>query len=81
MSNGQFWSDQYDCKLRLVGMPQPGDRMRVVEGALDAPRFVILFERDGRATGAFLFNSMHRAAAYRRTIEAAVEGLAQGAAA
>ncbi len=76
-----FWSDQYDCKLQLIGIPRAGDAMRVVEGGLDERRFVSLFERGGRPTAAFLFNSMHRAAAYRRTIEADIEGLAQGAAA
>jgi len=74
-----FWSDQYDCKLQLIGIPRPGDTMRVVEGALDEPRFVTLFERDARATGAFLFNSMHRVAAYRRLIETAVMAHAEGA--
>ncbi|MGH8800800.1 MAG: NAD(P)/FAD-dependent oxidoreductase [Casimicrobiaceae bacterium] len=72
-----FWSDQYDCKLQLVGIPQPDDVMRVVEGSLDAPRFVALFERDARTTGAFLFNSMHRAALYRQTVAAGVTGIPQ----
>lgn len=66
-----FWSDQYDSKLQLVGLPSPTDTIRVVEGSLDAPRFVALYERDGVATAAFFFNSMHRVAAYTATIEAA----------
>ncbi|MEO9136788.1 MAG: FAD-dependent oxidoreductase [Casimicrobiaceae bacterium] len=76
-----FWSDQYDCKLQLIGVARPGDEMRVVEGALGGRRFVTLFERDGRPTGAFLFNSMHRVAAYRQTVETGVACLAKGAAA
>jgi NADPH-dependent 2,4-dienoyl-CoA reductase/sulfur reductase-like enzyme len=74
-----FWSDQYDCKLQLIGIPRSGDTLRIVEGALDQPRFVAIFERDARATGAFLFNSMHRVAAYRRLIETAVMGHPEGA--
>jgi NADPH-dependent 2,4-dienoyl-CoA reductase/sulfur reductase-like enzyme len=74
-----FWSDQYDCKLQLIGAPSPGDAIRVVEGTLGERRFVALFERDGRATGAFLFNSMHRVAAYTRIIDAAVAGAVQQA--
>ncbi len=74
-----FWSDQYDCKLQLIGSTRPGDAMRVVEGALDERRFVALFERDSRPMGAFLFNSMHRLAAYRQTIETAAAGLTTGA--
>ncbi len=76
-----FWSDQYDCKLQLVGAPQPGDTLRVVEGALDERRFVALFERDGRANAAFLFNSVHRVASYTQAIEAAHAPIPQGAAA
>jgi len=76
-----FWSDQYDCKLQLIGVPLPGDALRVVEGALDARRFVALFERDGQASGAFLYNSMHRVAAYTQVVEGMHAGIAQGAAA
>jgi len=76
-----FWSDQYDCKLQLIGLPRPGDALRVVEGSLDAPRFVAVFERDARTTAAFLFNSMHRVAAWRQSIESDAAGLVQGTAA
>jgi NADPH-dependent 2,4-dienoyl-CoA reductase/sulfur reductase-like enzyme len=76
-----FWSDQFDCKLQLIGIPQPGDALRVVEGALDAPRFVAVFERDARTTAAFLCNSMHRVAAWRQRVESDAAGLVQGAAA
>ena len=76
-----FWSDQYDCKLQLIGAPAAADATRVVEGALGERRFVMLFERDGRVSGAFLFNSMHRVAAYTTAVEAGLgrvtEGLAQ----
>jgi NADPH-dependent 2,4-dienoyl-CoA reductase/sulfur reductase-like enzyme len=76
-----FWSDQHDCKLQLIGLPRPGDALRVVEGALDATRFVAVFERDARTTAAFLFNSMHRVAAWRRSVESDAAGLVKGAAA
>ena len=69
-----FWSDQYGCKLQLIGEPSRSDTIRVVEGALGERRFVTLFERDGLATGAFLFNSMHRVPAYTKLIEAAMSG-------
>jgi 3-phenylpropionate/trans-cinnamate dioxygenase ferredoxin reductase subunit len=76
-----FWSDQYDRKLQLVGAPGPGDPIRVVEGALDERRFVALFERDGRVTGAMLCNSMHRVAHYTDIVEAAARGAGHEAAA
>jgi len=75
-----FWSDQYDSKLQLVGLPSPTDTIRVVEGALDAPRFVALYERDGVATAALLCNSMHRMAAYTASVEAAAREAAHAAA-
>ncbi len=74
-----FWSDQYGCKLQLVGSPRRGDAMRVVEGAMDERRFVAVFERDSQLTGVFLFNSVHRVAAYRQTVAAAWAGLTAGA--
>lgn len=64
-----FWSDQYDCKLQLVGAPSPNDAIRVVDGTLGERSFVALFERDGVATGAFLLNSPHRVPAYTRIVE------------
>ncbi|HET8874854.1 MAG TPA: FAD-dependent oxidoreductase [Casimicrobiaceae bacterium] len=73
-----FWSDQYDCKLQLIGAPAAGDATRVVEGALGERRFVMLFEREGRVSGAFLFNSMHRVAAYTTAVEGAVGCVAEG---
>lgn len=66
-----FWSDQYDAKLQLIGVPGPCDVLRVVEGTLDSPRFVALFERDGRASAAFLWRSPHRLMAYRRRMDEA----------
>ena len=75
-----FWSDQYDSKLQLVGLPSATDTMRVVEGSLDAPRFVALYERDNVATAAFFCNSMHRVAAYTATVEAAAREATHAAA-
>ena len=74
-----FWSDQYDCKLQLIGAPAPGDATRVVEGTLGERRFVMLFERDDRVTGAFLWNSMHRVAFYTTAVEAGLARVAEGA--
>ena len=64
-----FWSDQYDCKLQLVGAPSPNDAIRVVEGSLGERKFVVLFERNGVATGALLLNSPHRVPTYTSIVE------------
>jgi len=64
-----FWSDQYDSKMQLVGLPRPGDELRVVEGALDERRFVAVYLRNERIVAAFMFNSMHRVIAYKTMVE------------
>ncbi len=40
-----FWSDQFGTKIQMVGRPGPDDEPVVVVGALDEPRFVVLFRR------------------------------------
>lgn len=65
-----FWSDQYDTKFQMLGAPRTDDAMHLVEGALDARRFVVAFVRAGRVVGAFAQNSAHRIASYKRAIEA-----------
>ncbi len=74
-----FWSDQFGSKLQLIGLPRPGDRLRVVEGSLQERRFVAQFEHDGHVTGVFLFNSMHRVAAYRQVVAGGLTHLTEGA--
>lgn len=64
-----FWSDQYDCKLHLIGHPQPGDNFDVVEGSLDDRRFVGLYTRDGRLNAALLCNQPHRLRTYRTIVK------------
>ncbi|WP_445519181.1 NAD(P)/FAD-dependent oxidoreductase [Streptomyces sp. NEAU-174] len=63
-----FWSDQYDCKLQLVGHPLPGDEATVVEGELGERRCVIAYRRAGELTAALLCNSPHRLRAYRQAV-------------
>jgi NADPH-dependent 2,4-dienoyl-CoA reductase/sulfur reductase-like enzyme len=46
------WSDQFDAKIQVVGLPSATDEVVVLDGALDEWRFVALTVRDGRATGA-----------------------------
>jgi NADPH-dependent 2,4-dienoyl-CoA reductase/sulfur reductase-like enzyme len=66
-----FWSDQYDCKLQLVGHPRPDDLMSVAEGDLTRRRCVVVYSRAGRTTAALLVNSPHRLRAYREAVTAA----------
>jgi 3-phenylpropionate/trans-cinnamate dioxygenase ferredoxin reductase subunit len=64
-----FWSDQYECKLQLIGMPKATDELRIVEGSQDARKFTSVFHRDGQITAAFLVSSMHRILKYKQLVE------------
>jgi 3-phenylpropionate/trans-cinnamate dioxygenase ferredoxin reductase subunit len=41
-----FWSDQYDLKLQIAGLPWPGDQL-VVRGNADSRKFAVFHLRDG----------------------------------
>ncbi len=51
-----FWSDQYGTKIQFVGHSGPGNEVEVVEGSVEERRFVAAYRRDGRLTGALLWN-------------------------
>lgn len=51
-----FWSDQHGTKIQFVGHSRPGDRVQIEEGAPEEGRFVASYSRDGRITGALLWN-------------------------
>lgn len=46
-----FWSDQYDAKIQTLGLPDDGDDLQVVAGALDEDRFLAVCSRGGLVTG------------------------------
>jgi 3-phenylpropionate/trans-cinnamate dioxygenase ferredoxin reductase subunit len=46
------WSDQYGRKIQIVGRPDPGDDLIIVDGALDAARYLALYGRAGRLVAA-----------------------------
>lgn len=43
-----FWSDQYDVKLQLVGIPHDYDALHVIEGDADGWDFVAAYGKQGR---------------------------------
>jgi NADPH-dependent 2,4-dienoyl-CoA reductase/sulfur reductase-like enzyme len=50
------WSDQYDVKIQLLGLPQPDDECEVVGGSEEGLRFVAVYHRDGLVTGVVGFS-------------------------
>ena len=63
-----FWSDQYDVKIQFVGRSRPGDDVEVVDGSLEAHRFVALYGREGRFVGCLGFSRPRLVMAYRRLL-------------
>ena len=43
-----FWSDQYDVKLQMLGVPTDYDAFEIIEGDAGAWEFVAAYGRDGR---------------------------------
>jgi NADPH-dependent 2,4-dienoyl-CoA reductase/sulfur reductase-like enzyme len=62
------WSDQYDVKIQVVGHVRGDDEVAVAHGTLDERRFVALFGRDGRLSGALGFSRPRQLMQYRRML-------------
>jgi 3-phenylpropionate/trans-cinnamate dioxygenase ferredoxin reductase subunit len=62
------WSDQYDVKIQVVGHVRGDDTFEVVDGSLAERRFVAIFGREGRLTGAIAFNRPRLLMQYRRLV-------------
>jgi 3-phenylpropionate/trans-cinnamate dioxygenase ferredoxin reductase component len=63
-----FWSDQYDVKIQVVGLPRQAQEVRVVEAAPEGDRFVAVGVRDGHVVAGLAFNGARRLPWYRRQI-------------
>jgi NADPH-dependent 2,4-dienoyl-CoA reductase/sulfur reductase-like enzyme len=50
------WSDQYDRKIQILGRCRADDSVEVVLGTTESRRFVALYGRDDRLTGALGFS-------------------------
>jgi len=50
-----FWSDQFDLKFQMAGLPQPGDEV-VLRGDMTADRFSLFYLRHGALVGAHSVN-------------------------
>jgi 3-phenylpropionate/trans-cinnamate dioxygenase ferredoxin reductase subunit len=50
-----FWSDQFDMKFQMAGLPQPGDQI-VLRGEMSADRFTVFYLRDRTLVAAHSVN-------------------------
>ncbi|HXW31703.1 MAG TPA: oxidoreductase C-terminal domain-containing protein, partial [Acidimicrobiales bacterium] len=64
-----FWSDQYEIKIQMLGIPSPDDELSVVDGALTDGRFVAVYGRGGRLTAALGFGRSRQLMAFRPLLE------------
>lgn len=67
-----FWSDQHDVRIQVAGrptLPEQGGELAVVDGAIGDDRFVALYGRDGRVTGALGWNWPSKTVRYRMALE------------
>jgi len=65
-----FWSDQYDRKIQLAGVPAPHDRVEVVIGSTDERRFVALYGHEGTVTAVLGMNRPRHVMQLRPHVEA-----------
>jgi NADPH-dependent 2,4-dienoyl-CoA reductase/sulfur reductase-like enzyme len=62
------WSDQYETKIQTVGCIRGDDDVVIAHGSIEERRFVALFGRDGRLTGAIGFSRPRDVMRYRRLL-------------
>lgn len=60
------WSDQFDLKIQSAGRLAPDDEMVIAHGSLEERRFVALFGRNGKLSGALAVNRVRQLMGYRR---------------
>jgi NADPH-dependent 2,4-dienoyl-CoA reductase/sulfur reductase-like enzyme len=63
-----FWSDQYGQRIRFVGHASGGEAVEVVEGSVEAMKFVATYRREGRLVAALTVNLPSRVVPYRNLI-------------
>jgi len=66
-----FWSDQYGLRIQVLGRPDPGDDVEVVDGALDAEdgRFVVVYGRNKRLSAVLAVSRPRQLMAFRPLLE------------
>lgn len=63
-----FWSDQYDTKIQVIGLPGPDDEVVVVSA--DEGKLVALYRRGERLQAVLAFNQARRLMSYRPLLAA-----------
>ncbi|MEV0161478.1 NAD(P)/FAD-dependent oxidoreductase [Nonomuraea fuscirosea] len=61
-----FWTDQYDVKLQMHGLPAPDAELSVTEGDPEQGRFAAVYREDGEITGVLGWNMPKQARVLRQ---------------
>ncbi|MGV9385339.1 NAD(P)/FAD-dependent oxidoreductase [Nonomuraea sp. NPDC003707] len=65
-----FWTDQFDAKIHVHGMPSPDAEVSIAEGSVAERRFVAVYRHDGRATAVLGWNMPKQARQHRQELTA-----------
>ena len=65
-----FWSDQYQTKIQMIGLPGGDDEVVVVEGSVEEGKLVALYRRGDRLRAALAFSRPRHLMAYRPLLAA-----------
>ncbi|MFE6820944.1 NAD(P)/FAD-dependent oxidoreductase [Streptomyces sp. NPDC057690] len=63
-----MWTDQFDTKIQIYGLPAEDAVVQVVAGSEDEGRFVALYRREGRTIGVLGWNMPKQARLHRAAI-------------
>lgn len=66
-----FWTDQYQSKFQVIGLPSPEDELTVLDGTLDG-KFAAHYTRDGILTGVITVGMPAAVAPFRKRIGTAI---------
>jgi 3-phenylpropionate/trans-cinnamate dioxygenase ferredoxin reductase subunit len=65
-----FWSDQYETKIQVIGLPGPDDEVVVVDGSVDEGKLVALYRRADRLRAVLAFSRPRQLMSYRPLLAA-----------
>ncbi len=65
-----FWSDQYETKIQMLGLPAPDDEVTIVEGPSEEGKLVALYRRGDRLQAAIAFSRPRQLMGYRALLAA-----------
>ncbi|WP_335991171.1 NAD(P)/FAD-dependent oxidoreductase [Glycomyces sp. MUSA5-2] len=63
-----FWTDQFDAKIQVYGLPSVDDELDVLEGDPAARRFVAAYRTEGRITGVVGWSMPKQARQHRQSL-------------